>query len=409
PEKGTSVVSPRRLHGNRDFRLLWSGQVLAITGALSAAVALPLLVLNTTGSAAVAGFVGFAVLAAVALTTLPGGRVADRYDRRAVLVCCAGGSAISMGLLAVAVHLGVATIPVLLLLTALHGALSGAFSSAGMAALPHVVPAAQLPTALATDTARLAAAGLAGPVLAGALFGVSPELPFSVAAVALLVATACVMAIRTPLPAPARAGASGVATGLVFLWRDGVLRRITFVDTVHNAVFSAVPLLLMAIGLRQQNSSLSIGLVYALTGAGSLVGALAATGLSRRLSPRRAVLIMCWVPAVLLAFSALSPSLEVLAVALTAGCLVSPPADAVLTSVRVVRTPDALQGRTQAAVSLVGMCATPLGPPAAGLLLDHLDVSVALLVLATSLAALAVVTTLSAQLRCVPMPGGADA
>ncbi|MBV8994161.1 MAG: hypothetical protein JO287_10790 [Pseudonocardiales bacterium] len=95
--------------------------------------------------------------------------------------------------------------------------------------------------------------------------------------------------------------------------------------------------------------------------------------------------------------------------ALTVGCLVSPPADAVLASVRVVRTPDALQGRTQAAVSLVGMCATPLGPPAAGLLLDHLDVSVALLVLATSLAALAVVATLSAPLRCVPMPGVADA
>jgi predicted MFS family arabinose efflux permease len=195
---------------------------------------------------------------------------------------------------------------------------------------------------------------------------------------------------------------------LVFLWRDGVLRRITFVSTVHNAVFSAVPLLVVAIGLRQQNSSLSIGLVYAVTGAGSLVGALAATGLSRWLSPRYAVLITCWVPAVLLAFSALSPSLAVLAVALTAGCLVSPPADAVLASVRVVRTPDALQGRTQAAVSLVGMCATPLGPPAAGVLLDHLDVSVALLVLATPLAALAIVATLSAPLRRVPMLGGPD-
>jgi predicted MFS family arabinose efflux permease len=185
-----------------------------------------------------------------------------------------------------------------------------------------------------------------------------------------------------------------LVTGLVFLWRYGVLRRITFVDTVHNAVFSAVPLLVVVIGLRQQNSSLSIGLVYALTGAGSLVGALAATGLSRRLSPRRAVLITCWVPAVLLAFSALFPSLEVLAVALTAGCLVSPPADAVLVSVRVVRTPDALQRRPQAAVSLVGMGATPIGPPAVSVLLDHLDVSMALLVLATPLAALAIVAVL---------------
>ncbi|MBB5959606.1 MFS family permease [Saccharothrix tamanrassetensis] len=402
-------MPPTRLLGNRDFRLLWSAQALTTTGTLSAMVALPLLVLHQTGSAAVAGLVGFAVLAAAALATLPGGRVADRYDRRAVLVCCAGGSAISTGLLALAVHVDAATIPVVLLLTVLRGALAGAFGAAGAAALPHVVPPAQLPTALATNTARLAAAALVGPAPAGALFGVSPELPFWAAAVALLVATACVMAIRTPLPAPAGTGPSGLTTGLVFLWRDGVLRRITLVGTAHNAVFSAVPLLLVVIGLRQHDSGLSIGLVYTATGVGSLVGALAATALSRRLPPRRALLITCWVPAVLLALAAISPSLESLAVALTAGCLVSPPADAVLTSVRVVRTPDALQGRTQAAVGLVGMCATPLGPPAAGLLLDHVDVGVALLVLATSLAALAVVATLSPQLRHVPAPGGPDA
>ncbi|QFZ20254.1 MFS transporter [Saccharothrix syringae] len=395
-----------RLLDNRDFRLLWSAQVLAATGGLSAAVALPLLVLRTTGSASAAGLVGFAVLAAAALTALPGGRVADRYDRHAVLVRCAGGSAACTGLLAFAVHGGGAGIPLVLLLTALSGALSGAFNSAGVAALPHLVPAARLPTALAANTARLAAAALVGPVLAGGLFGVSPELPFWVAAGALLVAAACAAAIRTPLPAPPRSGPSGLATGLVLLWRDGVLRGITTVTAVHNAVFSAVPLLLVAIGLRQQGSSLSIGLVYAVTGAGSLVGALVATGVSRRLSPRAAVLVTCWVPAALLAATSLSPTLVVLAAALTAGCLVGPSADAVLAAVRIGRTPDALQGRTQAAVTLLGMCATPLGPPAAGLLLDHLDVGVALLVLAAPLAAVGVAAALHPRLRSVRTPGG---
>jgi MFS family permease len=401
-------VSPTRLLDNRDFRLLWSAQVLATTGALAAAVALPLLVMATTGSAAVAGSAGAVVLVAAALTTLPGGRVADRYDRHAVLVRGAVGSAVCAGLLAVAVHTGLVGLPVILFLTAVGGALSGAFNSAGMAALPHVVTAARLPAALAAGTARLAAAGLVGPVLAGALFTVSPALPFSVAAVALLLAAVCAAAIRTPLPAPARTGSAGVAAGLVLLWRDGVLRGITLVNTAHNAVFSAVPLLLVAIGLRQHDSGLSIGLVYALVALASLVGALAATRLSRGLSPRNAVLITCWAPAALLACTAFSPTLVVLAAALAAGCLVGPTADAVLAAVRLGRTPDALQGRTQAAVTLVGMSATPLGPPAAGLLLDHLATGAALLVLAAPLAVAGFVAAASPRLRRVPPPGAVD-
>ncbi len=399
-EKGSPVPSETLGH-NRDFRLLWLAQALTTTGLLAAVVAVPLFVLGTTGSAADAGLVGFCVLATTAVATLPGGQIVDRHDRRTVLVCCTCGSAVAMGLLAVMVHVGAATMPVVLVLTAAEGALRGTLGSAGVAALSRVVPAERLSTALAANYARLAVAGLIGPMVAGGLFELAPELPFAVAALGLLVATVCVMAIRTPLPAPTTRGPVGLVAGLTFLWRDGIIRRFTLVQSVHNTVFSTVPLLVAAVGVWHHTSSLSIGLVYVLTGAGSLLGAITAATVSRRLSPWAAILIVCWVPAVLLALSAAMPSLGVLAVALTVGSFVSPPADAVLGAARLLRTPDALQGRAQAAVSLVAMGMTPLGPPMAGLLIDHTSVAIALLVLAVALAALAVAAMSSAQLRAL--------
>ena len=61
------------LRGNRDFLLLWSGQVVSVLGTRISAVACPLLVLALRGSAWDAGLVGFAATAPYALVRLPAG------------------------------------------------------------------------------------------------------------------------------------------------------------------------------------------------------------------------------------------------------------------------------------------------------------------------------------------------
>ncbi|SHG87183.1 MFS transporter [Streptoalloteichus hindustanus] len=393
--------TPRPL-GNRDFLLLWLAAAVTAVGSLAAAVALPLLVLATTGSAATAGLVGFCALAAAAAGTLPGGRLTDRHSRRTVIIACALGSAAATGLLTLAVQTATSVLPVVIVTSAVDAALRATLGTAEMAALPHLVPAEHLPRALAVNHARLAGAALAGPPLGGALFELAPALPFAAATAGSLVTALCALALATPLPAPRRDAPGGLFAGLAFLWRDGFLRQTTLVHAAQNAVFSAVPLVVVAIGVRHHTSGLSIGLVYATVGAGALVGSALATGVGHVLSPWSAVLATCWVPATLLALSATAPVLTILTAALTLSSAISPIAGAVLGSVRLLRTPDALQGRVQAAAALVGMAATPLGPPAAGLLLDRAGPAAALFTLAAGLAVLAVVVTSSSRLRRLP-------
>ncbi|MEU4563319.1 MFS transporter [Actinoplanes sp. NPDC023936] len=71
---------------NRDFTLLWGGQVVSGLGAQISATATPLLVLTTTGSPADAGLVGAAGTLPHLLANLPAGPLVDRWDRWRILL-----------------------------------------------------------------------------------------------------------------------------------------------------------------------------------------------------------------------------------------------------------------------------------------------------------------------------------
>src|ERR1700755_1458838 len=71
---------------NRDFVLLQAGQLLSTAGSQATALAYPLLVRATTGSPAKAGLVGFARLTPSALLGLPTGAMADRGNRRRLMI-----------------------------------------------------------------------------------------------------------------------------------------------------------------------------------------------------------------------------------------------------------------------------------------------------------------------------------
>ncbi len=94
------------LFENRNFTLLWVGDVLSEVGSQASSVAMPLLVLALTGSAAQAGIVGFARALAYPLSPLPAGVLADRFDRRRLLIGCAAGRAMAMGSVVVALAVG---------------------------------------------------------------------------------------------------------------------------------------------------------------------------------------------------------------------------------------------------------------------------------------------------------------
>ncbi|MFF2848291.1 MFS transporter [Streptomyces sp. NPDC058001] len=170
----------RPLWRNRDFMLLWSGQVVSTVGMRVTTLAYPLLVLALTGSPFQAGLVGFAQTLPFLVLYLPARALVDRWDRKRVMLAADGVRAVLMGLVVVAVAVAVDQVSVapLLVVVFLDGACFVCFQLAESAALPHIVPRPQLPTGLAQNQARELGADLAGRPLGGALFGIGHQLPF---------------------------------------------------------------------------------------------------------------------------------------------------------------------------------------------------------------------------------------
>src|ERR671937_1825836 len=87
---------------NRDFILLWCGQVVSTVGTRVTNIAFPLLVLAETHSPARAGIVGFTQTLPYMLFYLPAGGLVDRWDRKRVMLVADAGRALALGSLAVA-------------------------------------------------------------------------------------------------------------------------------------------------------------------------------------------------------------------------------------------------------------------------------------------------------------------
>src|SRR5690348_17997767 len=93
---------PARLWGNRNWLLLWSGQLVSVVGTQVSQLAYPLLMLALTDSPAQAGFLSAARTIPYLLLGLPAGALVDRWDRQRVMIVCDAGRALALGSIPVA-------------------------------------------------------------------------------------------------------------------------------------------------------------------------------------------------------------------------------------------------------------------------------------------------------------------
>jgi MFS family permease len=393
-----------RLRDNRDFQLLWASQLLSRLGSFASFLVLPLLMFALTGSATQAGLVGFCVSAAAMAASLPSGVLVDRLNRRTVMLACDAARAGAMALLAAGVLLAEkASAPFILLVAAVDGALSSLFVPAEVAALRRIVDRKQLPSALAMNEGRGAAAALAGPPLGGLLFTLSHSLPLVANALSYAVSFLCVLCIRTPLDVAEGEGPklrrSDLLAGLRFLWSHPFLRFTMINDVVLNFAFSGILLAVIAASAQSGSPGLSTGAIIGLAGVGTLIGALVAPKVQLMLSPRRTVLAICWTTTALLPLMALSQSTTMLGATLATCALLGPVEHVVIGGTRILLTPDGLQGRVQSASGLVSMSATPLGPLVAGLLFDSVGAAGTFLCFGALVGVLAITSAVSRGLR----------
>lgn len=395
--------------GHRDY-LAWLAADTAGTFSASIRIfSIPLVSFLVTGSTATAGFAtGVSSLTAAALS-LPGGALADRHDRRLLInayawsgIAIHGAFAFSLALLPVR---GAHTV----VYAVLAGARAGLLGNATNVALKSVVPAEGLTSAFGANQARDEIVTLLAGPAAGLLFAWRPWLPFAAESVAGIVVLLCVRLIRTDLrPSSPAAGTgplwSDAADGFLWAVRQRNLRRLIAVSvplTITMTGFSS----LVVLDLQQRGVPVqTIGLVGSASGAGALIGAVAATALAERLPSGWTMIVgsalMCAAYLPMLA----SQDPPLILGCMGASALFITVVNAVFGSYVMSIVPDAVLGRALALTSLVGAAAGGTGPAVAGVVLGSAGFTAAAAVL-LGLGALAIALLASSHtLRAVPVP-----
>jgi MFS family permease len=397
--------SPSPLRHNRDFLLLQLGQLLSQSGTQIASIAYPLLVLSLSGSATQAGIVGFARLASGAVFALPAGLIADRWNRKTLMIASDVLRLVTMAALAAAVVSGDVSFSMITVAAFLEGTGASFFQAAESGAMRSVVPAEQLPAAINVVTGRRAAINVAGPPLGGALFGLARSLPFVADAVSYAFSTVALLAMRTPFQEERdeKAGRlrEQLLEGFRFLWHHPFLRMTTLVFAPLGFVALGYTLALVVIAEQEGLSGAAVGALVASFGVGVLVGSAVSPWVRKALPTRAVLLLELWMWPIPLLF-VVWPNVYVLAASLVPAALAIPSTDSVVFGYQLALTPDRLVGRVGSVFRTIVLFVGPIGPLVAGFLLGQASPRLAIgFFVAVALLA-AVVATLTPALRSVP-------
>jgi MFS family permease len=226
---------------HRDFALYCAARFISAVGLQALNVAVGWLVYDLTGSALALGMVGLAAFLPAVGLALATGHVADRYDRRRImLVCYAVATAVALGLLAFASTEGAGgRIWPIFALTVALGAARAFANPAGQALVPNLVPPEHLGNAVAWNSSAWQSATIAGPAVGGLLYALGgAAAAFGAAALCFAATLALLAGIRR------RAAASGLAREPT-TWAT-LLAGVTFIRS-RPVIMGAVSLDLFAV------------------------------------------------------------------------------------------------------------------------------------------------------------------
>jgi predicted MFS family arabinose efflux permease len=367
------------LRESRDFRALWLGELISVTGRQITVVALPFQIFLLTRSPLAVGLIGLVQVIPLIVASVAGGAIADRMDRRLLLLITEVGLAATSGLLlfgAIVEH------PPLWYLYAVSGAQAAIFginTPTRSAAIPNLVRRDLLPAALALNQVLFNTTMIVGPALAGLILGAFPDprsgliLAYAADVVTFTAAIAALLFVR-PLP-PGRepgskpsSGWQDVKEGFAYLRRRRLLIATFLIDLdamifgMPRALFPVLALTVFRVGPQ------GLGLLYAAPAAGALVGALTAGWVGRIRHQGRAVIWAVGLWGAAITGFGLSGRLYGLALAFLAFAGWADVISAVFRgSILQLSIPDSLRGRLSAAHIMVVTGGPRLGDFEAGL------------------------------------------
>ena len=361
------------------FWQLWSASTLSNLADGLVKIALPLVAVTLTDSPGLVAGVTLAVTLPWLVFALPAGALADRVDRRIAMVAANVVRAAAVAVLAVAVALGLessAAMWALYAVALLLGTAETVYDTCAQSILPQVVPRDRLPRANGRlIAAELTANEFVGPPLGGLLVAAGVAAAFATPAALWAAAVGALLLLRGGFSVPREEPTTlraDVAEGLSYLWRHRLLRTLAAMTGLFNfatnATFAVFVLYAVGPDSAMGLSEVGYGVLFATLAAGSLIGALLADPIIRRLGRSRSLLLGILGGVGAVGISALTTNPLVIAAVFLVGGLTNALWNVVAVSLRQRITPDRILGRINSSYRLVAWGTRPLGAAAAGLL-----------------------------------------
>jgi MFS family permease len=354
----------------RPFLAFAVAETLSISGTRLSTIAIPWLVLTTTGSPILTGVVAMAEMLPYVVAKALSGPLIDRIGPKRVAIGCDTASVLVVGLVPLLALFGWLDLALLLPIVVAMGILRGPSDAAKISMVPAIAKLADVPLERVTGVAGVIdrLASTVGAAAAGGLIAlIGPGLALALNAATFALAAA-VVATGIPAFGRERTETRGsyfaeLREGFDFIRRDALLVGIVVMITITNLLDAAWSAVLLPVWTQQAGFDAALlGLLFAVMSAASIAGAAIATATGERL-PRLTVYIVAFLLAGLPRFAVFAIDVPLLAVFVTlaiggfAAGFINPIVNAVI----MERIPPAMIGRASALVGALAWALIPFG------------------------------------------------
>lgn len=371
----------------KDFTLVVVGQIISLFGNAILRFALPVYLLKETGSAALFGAVSACSFIPMIILSLVGGVLADRVNKRNIMVALDFMTAIIILFFFISFHT-IPTVPLFIVVLMLLYGITGTYQPTVQASIPVLVSKEYLMKGNAIINQVNTLSGLLGPVIGGMMFGSWGIIPILRLSIGCFTASA-IMELFIHIPCSKRKGKKGVIAIVREDLQDSfrfvkeekpIFFSILFIAASFNLVFSAAVMIGIPVMIVQtlQLSDELLGFTQGGMALGGLMGGLLSTVVSKKLNIKKGhrMLYVCSFAILCMAFSFfLQASAIITYLVISIMIFFSMGASTIfniqLFTVVQQQTPSHLIGKVMAVIMSFSMCAQPIGQSLYGVIFQN--------------------------------------
>ncbi|MBW6528626.1 enterobactin transporter EntS [Sphingomonas sp. RHCKR7] len=332
---------------HRPFRALFVARLMSVFSLGILVIAVPVQIQALTGSVWQVSVATALDGAGMAGGMLVGGVLADRHDRRALILVARALCGVGFVLLALNGLLAAPSLAALYLVSAWDGFFGALGLTALMAATPALVGRADLAAAGALTMITVRMGAILAPLVGGAVLGfggvTANYLLAGLGTLATLIPLTRLPTLRPP-PAAPQHPLRAIAAGLAYLGRDRLVAAVMLAGTLH-ATFGATRVLFPALASMNRLDGVATGSLYAAVPLGAMLGAVTSGWVARVRRPGVLLLGAIGVCAAAVAALGAAPGLPALLIVLAVLGYAGSIAALVQAILVQTHTPEAMLGR----------------------------------------------------------------